>query len=242
MKFHRPPRDRSGRAAGVLGTVLIHGGVIVFLAAAVKPPDFGPPVYAVDLVAAPAPAPAEKPAPEAVQREAEAAPPEAPAPNTKTAPIPAKPQPKAPPKAAPRPAPPVTTPKNREPAPRSAAAAAPAAGETPSTGSDAVTVKTEGLEFPYPEYLRNIVAQVYRRWDRPGSNIALKAEISFFILRDGSVKNIHFVTPSGSFSFDLGAQGAVEAAGNAGAFGGLPDGYPADVLPVSFFFTPRATP
>lgn len=242
MKFQRPPRDRSGRAAGVLGTVLIHGGVIVFLAAAVKAPDIGPPVYAVDLVAAPAPAPSEKPAPEAVQRETAPTPPEAPAPTAKTAPVPAKPKPKAPPKAAPRPSPTPTTPTEREPAPRAAAAAAPAAGETPSTGSDAVTVKTEGLDFPYPEYLRNIVAQVYRRWDRPGGNIALKAEISFFILRDGSVRNIHFVTPSGSFSFDLGAQGAVEAAGNAGAFGGLPDGYPADVLPVSFFFTPRATP
>jgi hypothetical protein len=31
----------------------------------------------------------------------------------------------------------------------------------------------------------------------------------------------------------------VEAAGAAGAFGPLPDGYPADVLPVSFYFTPR---
>lgn len=242
MKVHRPPRDRSGRAAGVLGTLLIHGGVIVFLGAAVKAPEIGPPVYAVDLVAAPAPAPDEKPAPETVQREAAPAPPEAPAPAAKTAPVLVKPAPKAPPKAAPRPAPAPTTPADREPAPRAAAAAAPAVGETPSTGSDAVTVKTEGLEFPYPEYLRNIVAQVYRHWDRPGGNVALKAEISFLILRDGSVKNIRFVTPSGSFSFDLGAQGAVEAAGNAGAFGGLPDGYPADVLPVSFFFTPRANP
>ena len=39
-------------------------------------------------------------------------------------------------------------------------------GETPSTGTDVATIKTPGLEFPYPEYLRNIVDQVYRRWDR----------------------------------------------------------------------------
>ena len=42
----------------------------------------------------------------------------------------------------------------------------PAPGETPSTGSDVVTIKTPGLEFPYPEYLRNIVNQIYTRWDR----------------------------------------------------------------------------
>ena len=64
------------------------------------------------------------------------------------------------------------------------------------------------------------------------------AEISFLIMRDGSVHDIHFVTRSGSFAFDLGAQGAVEAAGNARAFGPLPDGWDADVLPVSFYFKP----
>jgi hypothetical protein len=46
------------------------------------------------------------------------------------------------------------------------------------------------------------------------------------------------VTRSGSFAFDLDAQGAVEAAGNARAFGPLPDGWEADVLPVSFYFKP----
>ena len=57
--------------------------------------------------------------------------------------------------------------------------------------------------------------------------------------RDGSVKDIKLIKPSGNWSFDLSAQGAVEAAGTAGAFGPLPDGWPADVLPVSFYFTPR---
>ena len=58
------------------------------------------------------------------------------------------------------------------------------------------------------------------------------------ILRDGSVRDIRFLTPSGDFTFDLAAQGAIEAAANAGAFGPLPDGYPQDVLPVSFYFEP----
>ena len=95
------------------------------------------------------------------------------------------------------------TPVKREPAPRSESKVAPAPGETPSTGIDAVNIKTPGLQFAYPEYLRNIVSQVYRRWDRPGGNQALRAEVSFFILRDGSVRDIRFVTPSGNFSFDL---------------------------------------
>jgi outer membrane biosynthesis protein TonB len=60
----------------------------------------------------------------------------------------------------------------------------------------------------------------------------------FMIRRDGSVHDIRFVTNSGSFAFDLSAQGAIEAAGNARAFGTLPDGWEADVLPVSFYFKP----
>jgi outer membrane biosynthesis protein TonB len=102
-----------------------------------------------------------------------------------------------------------------------------------------VTVSTPGLQFPFPDYLRNIVQEVYRRWQRPLGNAALRAEVSFLIMRDGTVREIKLTRPSGSFSFDLSAQGAVEAAGTSHAFGQLPDGYPADVLPVSFYFTPR---
>jgi len=100
-------------------------------------------------------------------------------------------------------------------------------------------VSIPGLEFPYPGYLRSIVEEVYRRWQRPVGNAALRAEVSFLILRDGTVREIRLTRPSGSFSFDLSAQGAIEAAGSNRAFGPLPDGYPADVLPVSFYFTPR---
>jgi outer membrane biosynthesis protein TonB len=110
---------------------------------------------------------------------------------------------------------------------------------TPSTGSDPATVEVEGLEFPYPEYLRNIVAQVYRRWERPGGNVSLKAEVFFLVHRDGSISNLRFVSRSGSFAFDLEAEGAVESAATAGAFGPLPEGFADDVLPVSFFFDPQ---
>jgi len=225
-------------AAGAAGTALIHLSLLALLIGGIKTAAPMAPVYAVELVAAPLPSPSRRPAPEAVSRPVEPPDPGPPAATkSKVTPIPA---PKAPPR--PKSTAPKSEPSNvkREPAPRSESKVAPAPGETPSTGTDAVNIKTPGLQFAYPEYLRNIVSQVYRRWERPGGNQALRAEVSFFILRDGSVRDIRFVTPSGNFSFDLSAQGAIEAAGNAKAFGPLPDGYEADVLPVSFFFTPRS--
>ena len=101
------------------------------------------------------------------------------------------------------------------------------------------TVKVEGQEFPYPEYLHNIVSQVYRQWQQPSGNQALRAEVFFLVHRDGSISNLRFVTRSGSFAFDVEAQGAIEAAASNGSFGPLPKGYPDDVLPVSFFFDPQ---
>ncbi|MGH7702299.1 MAG: TonB C-terminal domain-containing protein [Gemmatimonadales bacterium] len=230
-RWKAAPERRGSVAAGVVGTFVVHAGMVGLLVAAVKRPVLAPPVYAVELVAAPAPAPEAKRAPEVLER-----PPTAP-----PAPVkPAPPKPATKPAPTPPPAPPAD--QKREPTPRATAPTTPLPGETPSTGTDAVTVKTPGLDFPHPEYLRNIVQQVYRRWDRPIGRVTLRAEVSFFILRDGTVKDIRFTSSSGSFSFDLVAQGAIEAAGNAKAFGMLPDGYEADVLPVSFFFTPRSTP
>jgi protein TonB len=140
-----------------------------------------------------------------------------------------------------RPAPP-PTPTARPPA-ADVAGAPPAPVGEPGIGADAASVRTEGVEFPFPGYLRNLVAQVYRRWRPPrggrgGEDEPLEAELLFFVHRDGSVTDLRFIQRSGSFAFDLEAQGAVEAAARAGAFGRLPDGYGANVLPVSFFFRP----
>ncbi len=228
MKVRTPEREPPGRAAGLVGTIVVHAAAVSFLFTAVKPTKAAPPSYAVDLVAAPAPS--EK----RLAREALPTPPpeEKPAPVTPTPPKPTR----AP--APPKPKPPPPAEVKKEPPPKTAAPATPAEGETPSTGSDVATIKTPGLAFPYPEYLRNIVTQVYQRWDRGSAKQRNFAEISFLILRDGSVRDIHFVTRSGSFAFDLDAQGAIEAAGNTRAFGPLPDGWGADVLPVSFYFKP----
>ncbi len=230
MKLRAPDRgERRNKVAGGIGTLLVHGAAAAFLFSQVRTSTATPPVYAVNLVAAPAPTARKR-----IAREAVPTPPQ-----EKPAPVTPKPTPppKTPPK--PEPKPPAPTDPGREPPPPTAAPVTPAKGETPSTGTDVATIKTPGLEFPFPEYLRNIVNQVYQRWDRDGARQNSFAEISFLIRRDGTVHDIRFVTRSGSFAFDLGAQGAVEAAGNASAFGPLPDGWDADVLPVSFYFKPE---
>ena len=222
----RPP----GTTAGLIGTVLVHGSVVALAFTQAQPAKAGPPTYQVNLVAAPAPAPNKRRATEAVPTPPVEKPaPVKPAPKPKPTKAPAVPTPKPPP-----------TETKREPPPKTSAPVTPAEGETPSTGTDVATIKTPGLQFPFPEYLRNIVTQVYRNWDRESARQNNFAEISFLILRDGSVRDIRFVTRSGSFAFDLGAQGAVEAAGNARSFGPLPDGWDADVLPVSFYFKPTS--
>jgi protein TonB len=203
------------------GVHLLAGAAVFGTGGSVQRPM--PPVYEVELVAAPRPDPQARRAPDVVQRPAErTVPTEQPARRTTVAQTPPPPQ---------------QTNVEREPAPRTNPPEGPAPGETPSTGTDPATIKVEGEAFPYPEYLRNIVSQVFRRWQRPGGNTALKAEVLFLIHRDGSVSNVRFVVRSGSFSFDLEAQGAIEAA--SGAFGPLPEGYVNDVLPVSFFFDPQ---
>jgi protein TonB len=227
MKMRVEAREGPSVPAGLIGTTLLHAAAVALVV--VTPHSeakAGPPSYAVELIAAPEPQPTlKKAAPEAI-----------PTPPVEK-PVPLKPQPaKLPPKPEPKPPP---QPEKKEAPAKTRAPEKPLPGETPSTGTDIATVKTPGLDFPYPEYLRNIVSEVYRRWDRPSGAASLQAEVAFLILRDGSVREIKFIRSSGNFAFDLDAQGAIEAAGNARAFGPLPDGYPADLLPVSFYFTPR---
>ena len=225
----RPP---GGTGVGLLSTIAFHGAEIGLLGGVVRSPEPSPPVYAVELVAAPAPAPKQRLAPEATPTPPPEEPPapvtSTPKPAEKTVPVTEKPKP------------PVEPRPKTDPAPKTSTPETPAPGETPSTGRDATTISTPGLDFPFPEYLRNIMNQIYRRWRRPTGNVALRAEILFLIRRDGSVADVRFVKRSGNFSYDLDAQGAIEAAGNARAFGPLPDGWPNDVLPISFYFEPRA--
>jgi outer membrane biosynthesis protein TonB len=131
-------------------------------------------------------------------------------------------------------------------APPKSAASAPAATTAPPAsnsatggkGSDVQNVSTNGVDFPYPYYTNRIVNEILKRF--PQQRISLTAEVRFVIRRDGSVDpaSIQLQTKSGVYSFDLQAIGAVEAAANAKAFGGLPNGYQEDILPITFRFSP----
>lgn len=210
---------------GFTGTLLVHVGALAALLLTVRPESRTvQPSYAVELVASAPPVGKARPTPE-------------------TPPAPAPAPPKATPKPAVKPTPAAKTPAKPDKAPpQTVGRTAPLPGETPKGGSDIANVKTQGREFPYPEYLRNLVTQIYRRWNRPLGNSALEAEVAFVILRDGTVKDIKILRGSRSYSFDQEAQGAVEAAALAKAFGPLPAGYPADYLPISFSFSPRQNP
>ncbi len=223
--YHERRRDGGGMIA-FAGTFALHAavaGVVFATDGHHSVPDV--PVYTVQLVAAPRPEPDARRAPEVIERPAQRpqAVPRTPPPQTAMA--------EAPP-------PPEET-EDKEPAPRNTPDVEPLEGEEPSTGSDPATVSVSGVDFPFPEYLGNIVAQIYRRWQRPGGNESLRAEVLFLVRRDGTITNLRFVQRSGRFGFDLEAQGAIEAAGNSGAFGPLPEGFAGDILPVSFFFDPR---
>jgi periplasmic protein TonB len=113
-----------------------------------------------------------------------------------------------------------------------------AGGPEGGKGTDVATVRSDGIEFPFPGYLNNIVRQIAVNF-KPRTEARLKAEVRFLIHRDGSVSGLTFVRRSGVFSFDLEAQGAVEAASSARRFGPLPAGFPDDVLPVVFSFDPE---
>ncbi|MDQ3698649.1 MAG: TonB C-terminal domain-containing protein, partial [Gemmatimonadota bacterium] len=117
---------------------------------------------------------------------------------------------------------------------------APAAGGGPTggRGTDVANVRTEGIEFPYPGYLQNIVRQIALRFKPPQCAVC-RAEVRFLIQRDGSVTEIQVAQRSGMFAFDLEARAAIEAAGNQLAFGPLPTGFPDDALTIRFSFDPR---
>jgi protein TonB len=207
--------------------------ILALLVVRTGAPPALPVMYEVNLVAAPAgeraagvvrepvPEPATPPAEQAAPARVERNDP------GKTAPIKA-PTPKAPTRATPSPAVPATA----APASRAPTAGGGAIG---GTGTDVATVRTEGIQFPFPGYLQNIVRQIALNF-RPRNPGVLTAEVLFFIHRDGSVSGFRFVQRSGNFAFDVEAEGAVEAA--KGAFGPLPKGFGDDLLPVTFRFDP----
>jgi len=231
-------RPQSGvRLGGPLGvSAVLHASIIAAaIFARSAPPKALPPVYKVSLIAAPpgpraigevtpqpAPAPPPTPAPPPPRAET----------NPRDMPAPTKPKPT--PKKAAAPATPTVAKKaapKDEPQPKAGG------GPTGGAGTDVANIKTEGVEFTDQAYLNNIVRQIAVRFN-PRNAGALRAEVFFIVRRDGSIGEFRFLTKSGVYAFDLEAQGAVEAAGSAKAFGALPSSYVNDFLPVIFSFDP----
>jgi protein TonB len=224
-----PGRHRSGVAASVGASLALHAGIIAaFFSLRPEQSPALPPIYRVNIIAAAPGAPAagvvtpttpvaetDKPAPPRPKSE-------------EVAPVL-----KTPTRRVPKLATPNVSDKKVD---RKSAAPVAGGGELGGRGTDVANIRTEGIDFPYPGYLENIVRQIALRF-RPPRGSPLKAEVMFLIRRDGTISGFRFMQRSGSFTFDLEAQGAVESA--ATAFGVLPSGFKDDVLPVMFSFDPR---
>lgn len=222
--------------APATASAFLHAGMLAAMwwTSRDAPPPVLPPIYRVNIVAAP-------PGPRAIGEvrpptQQETPPAAQPRPTAEVAPRTMASPDRAPTGRAPRQVTPA--PVQEQPA---SSAPAPVAGGGPigGRGADVATVQTAGIDFPFPGYLNNIVRQIALRFTPPDRDMRLRAEVMFLIHRDGSVTNLRFITRSGSYPFDLEAQGAIEAAASARAFGSLPEGFNDDVLPVSFSFDPQ---
>lgn len=236
------PRPRPGRSA-VLGSITFHvlllGGLYAAGLHRATLPEFE--VYRVQLRSPPPQVAAETqviapPAPDPiVVREAP------PTQREEPKPAPPKPQPEPPkpdPKPVETPPRPVKTPEQQttEP-PKEPVKSAGRNADERSTGGENIDVDMEGREFPYPEYLQNVITQLHRHF-RWAGNPNLQAEVAFYIQRDGSVGGITVSRKSGDFNFDMEAMAAVEQVGRRGLFGPLPEGWLADRLWIRFRFLP----
>ena len=231
-----PPRTSLG--VPVTASIVLHAAVVaLFLVLRPGAPAPAPPIYRVNMVAAPRGPVASgvvtpTPAPATAQTtpiRPKIEPKVAPLPTTKKPP----PATRAPQQATPTP-PTIAQPKtSAQPTP------AAGGGETGGKGADVANVNLNGIDFPYPGYLENIVRQIALNF-KPSVRGAFHAEVTFLIRKDGSVDpaTIRLTQRSGNYEFDLDARGAVEAAANSRRFGPLPTGFPDDVLPVIFLFDP----
>lgn len=230
-----PAPARTPRLTGaLLASLALHGALVLSAILVLRQDRLSlPPVYRVDLVAAPAGPrslgqvqPAAAPAPKAdapVPKSAES--------RTDDAPVVKPPTRRTPPPPATR-VPDAVSAKAGAPAPRAGG------GTAGGTGTDVATIQTAGIDFPFPNYINNIANQILLNFD-PSDKRPLTCEVFFQIQRNGTVTGFEFRRRSGSSLFDIEARGAVEAAGRARAFGPLPDGFNDDVLPVIFTFSPQ---
>lgn len=226
LAARRPTRLPGPMALSVVFHVVVVGGFL-WNAAAARPL---PPIYKVQLIAAPAGPRAEGVVTDAAAPDILSKAPSAPESKRTTDTKAAKRTQRQTKSATPNIAPKSAT---KAPPPKAGG------GETGGRGADVANVNTAGIEFPFPGYLSNIVRQIALAFEVPPGAQSLVAEVSFLIRRDGTVTGIRLLTRSGSYVFDQSALGAVEAAGRTGKFGPLPREFTDDVLPVIFSFDPK---
>jgi len=221
-------------------SIVMHGAFIVlFLATTLRrEPTIEFIAYQIDLVSPPPAVAAEEFTPAEEEFVVER-PEERPSPEPQARP---EPRPEPPPRVEerrpePTPAPPPPPPEPRpEPVePRPAAGPNPTTEPEPARTGEGINVRMEGLRRDYPEYYNNIIRQIQRCF-RPPAGANAEAVVDFVIQRDGTVRDIRFVTRSGNAVFDFEAMGAVECAGS-GRFGALPEDLP-DQFPIRFQFRP----
>lgn len=229
MKVKRAEATALGKYLWVSG-VLHSAALASLLVFGLRAPQIQAPVYRVELIAAPkgeravgvvdATATSEAPTPKVTT----------PPPSERPTPPVDKPAPRrTPTRATPTPA--ARTNRNPQTAPKAGG------GPEGGTGTDVANIRLEGLAFPYPEYLNNVVRQIQLRF-KPRNAGNLVTDVVFLIKRDGSVVDLQLQKRSGNITFDLEAQGAVESAAAARAFGPLPAGWGDDVLKIIFTFEP----
>ena len=228
MARQRAEASSLGKSLGV--SALVHGGALAtLLIVGARGTQIQAPVYRVELIAAPrgdraigVVEPIQTPTAET---------PKVTTPPPSEVPTPVKERP------APRRTPTRATPTPAAQSKRTQAAPKAGGGPEGGTGTDVTNVRTEGVNFPFPQYLNNIVRQIQLRF-KPRNAGNLVTEVVFFIRRDGSMQDFQILRRSGSLAFDLEAQGAIEAVSAARAFGPLPAGWGDDVLKVIFTFEP----
>ncbi len=191
----------------------------------------------VDLVLAPGPRQAQVRTPAATP----AAPPESPPPDvarieTRTPP-PTKPLPEQiEPAKKPR--------KDPDPPPRRAAAQPPPADPAPAEAADGIVSEDgsssltplEGGDVEFAWYRSAVTAALYGRWRRPlleRQIETIEVQVSFEILRDGSVRGLRIVQSSGVPTLD---RTALRAVSDADPLPPLPPNWRDPVLPATFLF------
>ncbi len=230
--------ERNALRTGLAVSALVHLGALGFFVwMALQHEALRPPVYRVELIAAPSgtrqagvvsPSASEAPKAADAPSGAEVKPAEKSLTDKRSKAAPAK--------ATPTPA------RSKAAGAKSAvptkAASAPkaGAGRDNGKGADVKNVDLKGIEFPFPAYLNNIVRQITLAYSPRPNSAALVAEVKFLIRRDGSVGDIEVVKSSGNRLFDLEARGTIESVGSSRLFQPLPAGWPDDVLVVYFTF------